>query len=640
MKDRFNKWKTGFSGWFVRWRKGLPNVFIGAVFLITATAIGGDNLAGIAIAMMFIAASMLGMNLSFQFYMRYFIVLTICAALGIVATMSYPLCLVINFMVIFFITYMNGDEFIPKSYFMYGFILIMPQMQPLPPIDVLLCVLVCIVGFTFMGLFTWIRKKQMKLPKSSIHLEQGCALLSRHLIGLEISEDEKDFHDIVKRFTHQIYPNVSKQYGKMSEGQIWQHRVLLFMEQLNHLLGERLADPQGLEDTDRVYLKSLGSLFSQASKRPKQQRYAHLGKDILEFTNTHRLSDPKIDGDWKVTLLRFSSILADEGKCESKKVSLVDGWKTKLHFMRQNFTRHSSVFRFAWKASILITACFAISYPLPFSRSYWLPMTVYSMLTVFHEDETKGASARLWGTILGMALFAFGTEFLPGSPDTKMVVLMLVCFSLLFSFSDPAVTMLIGTQMSVGSLFPLSMSIEAAISARFLIILAAALIVWIGGQIIYRTEAKDALKHHVKSLLYHYGILIDEVGNMLESGDRHNVTDELLLNVQMCTDEIEKLADAESDPDHDLTAALLPDCRAFQVKIVHILLLFYQIPLTPEQKEGFQNQVEQMKRLLQGTAPFPGASAEEGSGHFGQSLRFLSNVTQHLKEWGGRQKTH
>lgn len=639
MKDRLKKLKTGFVNWSVRWRKGLPNVLIGAIMFMVAVTLGGTNLAGIAIAMMFIAAGLLNVDMPFKFYVRYFIILTLCASLGIVATINYPLCLIINFTVIFLTTYINGDEFIPKGYYMYGFILIMPQMQPLPPINVLYCILVCTVDFSLMGLFIWIRKKQMKLPKSHLLLKEGCLLLSQHLNDLKTSENENDFHDIVKRFSHQIYPNVCKQYGKMSEGQIWQHRVLSFLEQLNHLLWERIQTPHELSDSDKAYLRELGSLFSQAAGRPEKQRYAKLGTDLLELIDTHSLSDPVVDGDWRVTLQRFSSLLADEATCQSKKVSLVDGWKTKLHIMRQNFNRHSSVFRFSWKASILITACFAISYLLPFSRGYWLPMTVFSMLAVFHEDETKGASARLWGTILGMAIFTLGTEFIPGSPDTKMMILMLVCFSLLFSFTDPAISMLIGTQMSVGSLFPLTMSIEEAVGARFLIILASALIVWIGGQLIYRTEAKDALTHHVKSLLYHYKILVDELDQMLESGDRCNVTNELLLNVQMCTDEIEKLALSDAEPDHELIAALLSDCRAFHLEILHIFLLFYQLPLTPEQKEHFKKQVEQMKRLLQGKAPLQTGSGEAVSGHFGRSLHFLSNVTHHLSE-GSRQKTH
>lgn len=591
--------KQQLIDWFHRWVHCLPNGMLGMVLFFVVMQVAGRNLSGLAIAMMFVTVGLPAARISWKTCCGYYATLMGCACLGIVAGMNYVSCLVVNALAIFFITYAHGDEFLMRNHFLYGFVFLIAQTyHGLGWAYIPKCMLACVLCFCVMSLFIVWRRRGMQAQSGTSMVEKACGLLAQHLREFHVSEQEREFHTYLYGYCRNIYGDVAKQFGKMNQGQIWQYHVLLFLEQLNHLLAEDIAASHGGADTNREYHQHLAQVLETCLQQEEQQRWQYLRCELQKLVQTYHMDTRFADHQWRVTLSHLVKVLERAEERDSRQVSLCDGLYWKWRMMRMNFTTRSSVFRFAIKASVLTTLCFAVSYEMSFSRSVWLPMTVFCMLMVFHQDEQNSATARLMGTMMGTVVYLAFTEFLPGSYSVRMMVTMFLCFSLLFTFKDLTVTTLIATQMSVGSLA--DMGIGQALTARFMVVLVAALVVFMGGQLIFCTERRDAIVSHRNNIFYHYWLLVGQMEDLLEDRLRHDLSNELMLNINMYASELDALAQhATEEQRHVLAQEILPLCHIFRVELLHLFLMRTWKQTSRMGREYFEDEMEAMKQQLQ-----------------------------------------
>lgn len=587
-----------FLDWFHRWVHCLPNGVLGMVLFFVVMQVGGRNLSGLAIALMFVTVGLPAARISWKTCCGYYMTLMLCACLGIVAGMNYVSCLVINALGIFFITYAHGDEFLMRNHFLYGFVFLIAQTyhglgwEYIPK-----CMLACALCFCVMSLFVLWRRRGMKPQSGTNMVEKACRLLAQHLREFRVSEHEREFHTDLYGYCRSIYGDVARQFGKMNEGQIWQYHVLLFLEQLNHLLAEDIAASHGGQDSNEAYHQHLAQVLEDFLEQAEPQRWQYLCWELKKMVQCHHMDTRFADHQWRVTLTNLIGELERAQVRESRKVSLWDGLYWKWRMMRMNFTTRSSLFRFAVKTSVLTTLCFAVSYGMSFSRSVWLPMTVFCMLMVFHQDEQNSATARLMGTMMGTVVYLAFTEFLPGSYSVRMMVTMFICFSLLFTFQDLTVTTLIATQMSVGSLA--DMGIGMALTARFMVVLVAALVVFMGGQLIFCTERRDAIASHRNNIFYHYWLLVGQMEDLLEGRLRHDLSNELMLNINMYASELDALTQHATEEEQQVLAQeVLPLCHVFRVELLHLFLMRTWKQNSQLGTQYFADEMEAMKQQL------------------------------------------
>lgn len=600
-----------FCSWLKKWAIGLPNIAVGIILFLLATNIGGAALTSISIVFMFVASGLVKTDMPVKMYIKYFAELTICALLGVIATINYPLCLIINFFAMFFIIYINADEFLPRNHFMYGFAFMMTQMyHPLSPVNIILCIVICALSFSIIGLYLCIRKRRIPRLEFDSDIKNAFSILSEAFLEKKSSDGAENYSATADGFCLKIYPTLVKQGSKLNDVQAWYYHVLLYIEQLHYMLAEDLFSSDPVSKMDEGYYSDLAKIFKNAANDPKQSAYYRLGTAIELFLDTHRYSDKKNKERWNILLRKFAAELHSRSSKYENDISFYDIFGIQIQRMRKNFSRHSGVFRFALKTALLNLICFAIAYPMTFVKSVWLPLTVYCMLMTFHKDESKRAASRIWGTIFGLAVYALFTEFLPGDARIKSIVIMFAAFSLMFTFTDQAVIALIGTQSSVGSLIPNVMDLPNAILARFAAVLAAAFIVWIGGTIIFKTEKSDAMKYHLKNLLFYFrsfasdfkGIINNEKLFESRGGGKKYFIDERLFLIQMYVNELEKISrsDDVQEKGH-LTAAILPSCRAFRLEMIHLFMIYDFEHISKNHIDYFYNEITTIQTELENT---------------------------------------
>lgn len=590
--------KKAFIEWLHRWIHCLPNGVLGMTLFFVVMNIAGRNLTGLSIGLMFVTVGLPATRISWKTCLGYYATLMLCACLGIVAGMNYIYCLAVNLVVIFFITYAHGDEFLMRNHFLYGFLFLMTQTyHNLGWGAILQCVCACIPCFAIMSLFVWWRRRGMHVQTGGEIVAEACALLARHLREFRVAPQEREFHSFLYRYCRGIYGDVVRQFGKMNEGQTWQYHMLLHLEQLNHLLAEDIAASRDGSDPNQEYHQQLALALEQFVQEEGEGRWQHLQWRLRRVTVRYHMDSRFAEHQWRVTLQSIIKVLERAKVRNSRRVSLREGLYWKWRIMCMNFTPHSSLFRFAVKASLLTTMCFAVSYGLPFSRSVWLPLTVFCMLMVFHQDEQNSATSRLTGTLIGTAIYLAFTEFLPGSYSFRMMLTMFICFSLLFTFKDLTITTLIATQMSIGSLSDLS--VGQALTARLTVVFVAVLVVFLGGQLIFCTERRDAIKSHRNNIFYHYWLLVDQMEDLLEGKLRHDLSNELMLNINMYASELDSLVQHATEEERKILAEeVLPLCHIFRVELLHLFIMRTWKGEEQLDKQYYEDEMEAMKQQL------------------------------------------
>lgn len=570
MDKRLEVWRERLRRWYRQWKSTLPAILMGIVVFLVCKEVGGYNVASVGMVFLFYLRGLWNRHLSCKGYVVDFCCVVLCALAGVAATWNYPLCLVINGGWMLAVTLWYGDDFQPRSYFLYGFALVLGQMNRCTPVDLARCVLACVLCGGLIALFVVGMKRRHPLPDPG---EQALLEAFAELTGrLErLGEGPRSYRAIVApatSYAKAIYGDVLRQWGKLNRGQSWYFATLTCLEQIRLMIRESLDRNRPLtQGEERYYWHLRRALWLDSVD---DRALAALRERVEKLL---AVPAPRHSYRWRAALQDLLSQLDLREERTSRHYALTEALVCKIRHLRQNLSLQNGWVRFAIKATVLNLLTFALVYPLPFVRRVWVPMTVYCILNVFHKDERKQAYERMVGTILGMLFFALVTEFIPGDQSIKSMCFLFLGFSLMFSIQDTRIITLIGTQISVQSLWARSMTVSQALEGRFFSILAAALCACAGGFLLFRVEKADLVHNHVRDT-------VDNLRRLL-SGVRHGVnarpgqgTGELLLHNLLAIDATEHLLEGEGNPEAArCLEEILPQSYALQAQLIQLFLV-------------------------------------------------------------------
>ncbi len=439
-------------------------------------------------------------------------------------------------------------------------------MNRCTPADLGRCALACVLCGVLIALFVAVMKRLRPTPDPGEKaLLAAFAELTDRLSALE--GGPRSYRTIVAPATNYakaIYGDVLKQWGKLNKGQAWYFATLTCVEQIRLMIRQSLDRDRVLTgEEERYYQHMRQALWLD---EVSDEALAALRDRVEKLLATPA---PRHSHRWRAALRDLISQLDLREDRKSRAWSVRAALGVKLRQLRQGLSMDSAWVRFAIKATVLNTLTFALVYPMPFVRRVWIPMTVYCILNVFHKDERKQAYERMVGTVLGVLVFALVTEFIPGDQTVKSMVFLFVGFSIMFSIQDTRIITLIGTQISVQSLWARSMTVSQALEGRFLSILAAAMCACAGGFILFRVEKGDLVRNHTRDTVDNLRRLLAGLRDRKGTGEG-----ELLLRNLLAIDATERLLAGETDPAaaHCLEE-LLPKSYALQARLVQLFLV-------------------------------------------------------------------
>ena len=584
-------WRERTHRWFRQWKSTLPAILMGVVLFLVCMNVGGSNVASVGMVFLFYLRGLWSRHLSFKAYTVDFLTVSVSALVGVAATLNYPLCLVLNAAWMLLVTIWYGDDFQPRSYFLYGFAFVLGQMNRCTVSDLGRCALACVLCGVLIALFVAVMKRLRPTPDPGEKaLLAAFAELTDRLSALE--GGPRSYRTIVAPATNYakaIYGDVLKQWGKLNRGQAWYFATLTCLEQIRLMIRQSLDRDRVLtEEVERYYRRMRQALWLD---EVSDEALAALRDRVEKLLATPA---PRHSHRWKAALRDLLSQLDLREDRKSRSWSVRAALEVKLRQLRQGLSMENAWVRFAVKATVLNTLTFALVYPMPFVRRVWVPMTVYCILNVFHKDERKQAYERMVGTILGVLLFALVTEFIPGDQTVKSMVFLFVGFSIMFSIQDTRIITLIGTQISVQSLWARSMTVSQALEGRFLSILAAAACACAGGFILFRVEKGDLVRNHTRDTADNLRRLMAGLRDRKGTGEG-----ELLLRNLLAIDATERLLAGETDP----AAArcleeLLPRSYALQARLIQLFLVLRHRTILGVEWEELSEDMERLDAAL------------------------------------------
>ena len=591
MDKTIARWRERTCRWFLQWKKTLPAILMGVVLFLVCMEVGGTNVASVGMVFLFYLRGLWDRHLSFKAYAVDFLTVSACALLGVTATLNYPLCLALNTAGMLAVTIWFGDDFQPRSYFLYGFALVLGQMNRCEPADLGRCALACGLCGVLIALFVVAMKRLRPTPDPGEKaLLSAFAELTDRLSALE--GGPRSYRTIVAPATgyaKAIYGDVLKQWGKLNRSQAWYFATLTCVEQLRLMIRQSLDRDRVLtEEEERYYQRMRRALWLH---EVSDEALEALRERVEKLLSTPA---PRHSHRWKAALRDLLTQLDLREDRKSRYYELSSALSVKLRQLRQGLSMESAWVRFAVKATVLNTVTFALVYPMPFVRRVWVPMTVYCILNVFHKDERKQAYERMVGTILGVLVFALVTEFIPGDQTVKSMVFLFVGFSIMFSIQDTRIITLIGTQISVQSLWARSMTVSQALEGRFFSILAAAACACAGGFILFRVEKADLVRNHTRDTADNLRWLLSGLRERKGTGEG-----ELLLHNLLAIDATERLLDGETHPDAGRwLEELLPRSYALQSRLVQLFLVLRHRAILGVEWEELSGDMERLEEAL------------------------------------------
>lgn len=598
LEQKLNGMKKVCYTWCKRGITTLPFVILGMIMFVVGNMIGGPANAIIAVGLVLYAGTMIKSRLSIKSYLRSYLVMFISGMLGTFASMSYVSCILLNFVAMFVFIYIFEDEILPKNYFIVGGMFILAQMIPYKFSMIPERLMTFVFSFAMVSFFIFIIKRKVKIPTSDRFVIQGFRELSKQL--WEFKEDNatgrnhKELSKLSIDFSKEIYNDVVKQYGVLNEGQTYLFHVMLCLEQI-----EQIANQSRFyyKSEDAVYFRELGVIFSNAAENNEKDNFKILSEKLTDFLETHHLQHMELEEEFKIIIERLADELSYCKKLHSKKIDSAKGIDFKLNQLKKHFSLQSCRGRFALKAAILNGISFTISYKLPFSRSFWLPLLVYMITCEFHHEETKSALNRVGGTAVGLLVFLSITEFIPNR--IRLVLVLFVSIWMLLSSSSQFISMVFATQIAIVSMMPFQMSMWRALGIRLVIVIASALMVWIIGKVLLRTEKHHALSYRKRELMESYQNIADELEKVLLKAENSQYVNELLLEVQLTVDSIQGLAQDQQVIDKEpIDNIILPSCRAFRIEIIHVFMIFHFYDIPDSERDHFLSEIGVLKSIL------------------------------------------
>lgn len=238
--------------------------------------------------------------------------------------------------------------------------------------------------------------------------------------------------------------------GYFKEGMILETFRRLILEVVNQLEKTGLVIQSGLPARED---QSLSKLISETEQEFTAFKATHLGSETLEgfISLRHILNSIK---DINERIQRMNAYTAfgakpDRGvKQEIDTKQFVSRQEFDLKILAENFSLHSNIFRHSLRIGICVFAGFLIGQAFPVGHSYWILLTIITILKPAYGISKQRNIQRLLGTVLGAVVVFALLYFVQNNRIlfSLLVLSMIIGYSFLqiqYAVSVAAITMFV-----------------------------------------------------------------------------------------------------------------------------------------------------------------------------------------------------
>lgn len=459
-------------------------VFLVALFFVELNLFGvEDALLGI-VFQSFARTMVESAGLSFANYLKHaclFLIMSLCSSL---AGLSSILLVCVSALYMFGITLLNSDDYLPRNFFMLGLGFLLLEIYPISAAEIpmrmlaTLFAIACTTGFIY---FMRSIATRNEIVSDREFVMRAFDDIGFQLIDLSNGEtsnlDPHRVYGIAQEYCNKEYGNVFRQGGVLSGRQKYTFQLLACAEQVADMINAASRNVEHMGPAEQRYLLDLSEVFLGFGQGRIVQVRAMV--DSLEqFLELHILADGEHDTAWRATLEAMLHTLRNSKASRDNSTPFVWGLRYRLRFVKENFNLKNSQLRFALQLSLIVAVSFAVSeIMLAFLDTRfgaWIPITSFLMMNTYRDETMQMMGKQLLGMLIGMAVFAAVTHFVP--EQIRTFVVLVFGYTVILMQIGPTVSMAAGTQLALAALYP-SSSLGDTLLLRLTFVLLGTLVV-------------------------------------------------------------------------------------------------------------------------------------------------------------------
>ncbi len=482
-------------------------VFLVGLFFVEYNLFGvEDALLGI-VFQSFAKTMVESAGLSFANYLKHaalFLIMSLCSS---VAGLHPVLLVGGSALYMFCITLMNSDDYLPRNFFMLGLGFLLLEIYPISASEIPMRMVATLFAIGCTTAFIYVMRafaEHNEITSDREFVMRAFDDIGFQLIDLSNGEtahlDAHRVYGITQEYCNKEYGNVFRQGGVMSGRQRYTFELLICAELVADMIHAASRNVDHMGPAEQRYLLDLSEVFLGFGQGRIRQVRA-MEESLQHFLDLHILADGEHDTAWRATLEALVHTLQENANSRDNSTPFGWGIRYRLRFIKDNFNLKNSQLRFAIQLGVIVGTSFAVSECMVAFMDTrfgaWIPITSFLMMNTYRDETMRMMGKQLLGMLVGMAVFAAVTHFVPEQVRT-LFVLTFGYWVILLQIG-PAVSMAAGTQLALAALYP-SMSLGDTLMMRLTFVLLGTLVVLSIIFVFLQSRRRMTIAHKIREM--------------------------------------------------------------------------------------------------------------------------------------------
>lgn len=534
-------------------------------------------------------------------YVRLIVVGSSLVILAYISSLNFWLCVLLNLLVPFILVFTQSTQFKPKGYFSYAMLFIFLSLLPPDSIEGLwkelivfwFCVLLLAIFIGgYFKCFTTVSAQNLTMQYVFCEISDMMFLLFQPEKKKELERRfEKLLHDFHHASYHQDFFTVRTKDNQIHD------MVETLIQRFSYLIAD--DEWRGELDEEGILLLARLATFLKetameldASSCEKQIKTAQMHLDHMVVP----------EGRIRIFCRSMLHMLILILKTRSEKITPMQkiywiNWKELWHQIQTRFSLESFETRVAMRVSAVMTISCVISYILPVTHSYWIPLNAFLLLQPSCEESSYRMKTRPIGTVLGCCIEFLVHPFLPGIAG--QLVFALVMISFMYCATPGTWYQPIFSTCYALTLAGMTMNETTAITLRILFLMCAVGIVFIVNRFFFPVRREALFQYNIRALFRLNRSYWRIIEKGLERGTDLSVSGEILTYFHMIYEECIGYWKKHPDlPAHEGIRIILLTLWHMFSELEQMHYLVRTGAVFPEEKQQVQKMMETVRKNL------------------------------------------